>query len=144
MDVSTFRAGFPEFNNGTKFPDSLINFWLTVGTKLLNCDRWGDLLEQGLSLYIAHNITLAAQAQKDASVGGAPGASKGPTSAKAVDKVSISYDTQASIEESAGYYNLTTYGTQFIRLARLMGAGGIQVGGECAGYPYSYAYLANP
>lgn len=130
MDSLTFRQDFPEFSNPSIYPDSLINFWLSVAQKLLNTSKWGDLLDQGYELYIAHNVSLARQNQREANVGGQPGVSKGPIASKSIDKVNIAYNSEASIEENAGYYNLTVYGQQFIRLARMMGAGGIQIGGE--------------
>lgn len=130
MDVATFRANFAEFNSTTAYPDSLINFWLGVGGRQLNTCQWGNMLDDGLQLFTAHHVTIAARDKKTAAFGGAPGGNSGPLASKAVDKVSASYDTTAAIEEGAGHWNLTTYGTQFIRLAKMLGAGGIQLGGS--------------
>jgi len=126
MDAATFRSDLPEFANATRFPDSRINFWLGIGNKLLNAQRWADLLDHGLELFVAHHLTLAKQNEAAAATGGVPGVSTGAVSAKEVDKVSVSYDTSAGLEENAGHWNLTTYGTQLIRLARMVGSGGMQ------------------
>lgn len=134
MDSATLRADFPEFSNPVSYPDSLVNFWLSVGSNLLNPTLWGNMLNHGLELFTAHHLVLSMQDQMTAAVNGAPGANKGPVASKTVDKVSIAYNSDASVEENAGHYNQTTYGAQFIRLARMLGAGGVQVQGGCFGY----------
>jgi hypothetical protein len=129
MDAPTFRANFPEFPGFQTFPDSQVNFWLGIAAKMLNADRWGDLCDHGLQLFTAHHLTMSAQNAKVGAVGGIPGATTGAVSGKTVDKVSVTYDTSAGIVLNAGHYNLTTYGSQFIQLAKMMGAGGIQLTG---------------
>jgi len=42
-------------------------------------------------------------------------------------EISVSYDVGAVTIEGAGQWNLTTYGTQFLELANLVGMGPIQV-----------------
>lgn len=81
----------------------------------------------GMSLYIAHELTLSAQNQKAASVGGSPGQQGGVATSKTVGSVSVQFDAQTTTEKDAGWWNLTTYGKQFIRLARIFGAGAIQI-----------------
>ncbi|MDG9784645.1 DUF4054 domain-containing protein [Metapseudomonas otitidis] len=127
MDANQFRQDFPEFADATKYPDSAVNFWLSIAIKTLPEDRWCDYLNMGLELFVAHNLTLAAQNQAVASVGGAPGQVKGPLSSKAVDKVSAGYDSGAVTLADGGFFNLTTYGIQFLQLARMVGSGGIQL-----------------
>lgn len=128
LDAAQFRTDFPEFTDTTAYPDSLINFWLALAGKLLNPLRWGDMLTAGQELFIAHNIVLEARAKLAADKGGIPGASLGVQSSKSVGPVSVSYDTASALEEGAGHWNLTIYGTRYIRLARMLGAGPVQVG----------------
>jgi len=127
MDAAQFRADFPEFADTTKYPDSAVNLWLTLGANLLPEDRWCDLLDLGLELFAAHNLAIAAGNQLAASVGGAPGQVKGPTTSKSVDKVSVGYDSGAVALTDGGFYNLTTYGIQLLQFARMVGMGGIQL-----------------
>ncbi|SRR5258708_36069694 len=127
MDIATFRADFPEFGSAPNFPDAGVTFWLTLGGKLLDPCRWGNLLDQGLELFVAHNLVLERQAQKSAATGAAPGVPTGPVSAKGVDKVNISYDTTAAMEPDAGHWNLTIYGVRYVRLVNMVGAGGMQL-----------------
>ncbi|AOJ93099.1 hypothetical protein WK22_09345 [Burkholderia multivorans] len=127
MDVSQFRQSFPEFNDTTTYPDSLIQFWMTVAVSLVNADRWGDLTDLGIALVTAHHLALAVKDQKMAAVGGVPGQVTGPQSSKAVDKVSASYDTAAVAIKDGGFWNATMYGVRYLSLAMMMGAGGMQL-----------------
>lgn len=124
-----FIADFPEFSNATTYPQASFNFWLGLGQKLLNACRWECVLDHGLELFCAHHLTLAAQNAADVAVGGLPGQTKGPVNSKAVHDVSVSYNSDAGLEVGAGHWNLTTYGTQFIHLAKMIGAGGAQLSG---------------
>ncbi|PRD90435.1 DUF4054 domain-containing protein [Burkholderia multivorans] len=127
MDVSQFRQSFPEFDDTTTYPDSLVQFWMTVAVSLVNADRWGDLTDLGIALVTAQHLALAVKDQKMAAVGGVPGQVSGPQSSKAVDKVSASYDTSAVAIKDGGFWNATMYGVRYLSLAMMMGAGGMQL-----------------
>ncbi len=127
VTVSSFRADFPEFTSIVTYPDTQVAFWLGLAGKLHSADRWGDLLDYGIELFMAHNLSIAARDAKATSVGGVGGSASGLLSAKAVDKVSASYDTAAVTIAGAGQWNLTTYGTRYIQLASMIGAGGVQL-----------------
>lgn len=127
MVISDFRTEFPEFSDTTKYPDAQITFWSSIAEQQVVLNIWGDLYSFGVKLYTAHEITLAYQAKLTASTGGNPGTFGGIAQSKAVGGVNVSYDTQSTSEKDAGYWNLTNYGKQFLRLARMFGAGGIQL-----------------
>lgn len=127
MDATQFRLDFPEFADETRYKDSAVNFWLGIAEKTLPPDRWCDYLDVGLELFVAHNLALADQRLAAAEVGGTPGQVKGPMTSKAVDKVSAGYDSGAVTLDDGGFFNLTTYGIQFLQLARMIGSGGIQL-----------------
>ncbi len=80
-----------------------------------------------MSLYVAHELTLAAQNAKIAAAGGMPGTSGGVANNKTVDGATIGYDSTSTSEKDGGWWNLTNYGRQFLRLARIFGAGCIQL-----------------
>jgi hypothetical protein len=125
MDIATFRADFSEFDQAA-YPDADVTFWLTLAGKLLNVERWADLLDVGTELFIAHQLVLEKQAKKTSAVGGVPGMGVGVLTAKAVKDVSAGYDATAAIELDAGHWNSTTFGLRFINLARMVGSGGMQ------------------
>lgn len=127
MNIATFRQSFPEFADATRYPDSLVTFWLDVVTRMLNPDRWADLLDIGLSLALAHHLVLAVRDQNSAQAGKVPGTVLGMQTSKSVDTVSVSYDVSAVTNEGGGFWNMTSYGVRFLGMARLFGAGGVQL-----------------
>lgn len=130
-----FRTDFPEFGDATKTPDSLISLWMTVATNLVNADRWGELADIGIELATAHHLALAQRDANAAASGAAPGAIAAPLSSKSVGPVSASYDTGAVTLTDAGFWAMTSYGLRFLSLARMMGAGPIQIGERDLGGP---------
>lgn len=127
FDTAQFRIDFPEFSDTVRYPNTQIDFWASIAVIMLIECRWGALYNQGLSLFVAHNITLAAKNAKVASSGGAPGQLQGAQSSKAVGSVSVSYDVASVVETNAGTWNLTTYGAMLYRLSMMIGAGAQQV-----------------
>ena len=127
VDTCEFKKVFPEFVDDEKYSPSQIEYWGSIADLRLNADRWGDLITHGKYLFIAHNIALSAQAVAAANKGASVLQSTGLISSKSVGDVSISYDTGASNEENGGNYNLTRYGKELLRLARIVGIGGAQL-----------------
>ena len=122
-----FRAVAPAFSDPVMFPDAEIQFWLDAASILLTC-RWGSALGIGTILFVEHNLALDASANPVSGTGGVPGMMHGVVSSEAAGAVSVSYDTGVASESDAGHWNLTLYGERFIRMARLIGAGPIQLG----------------
>ncbi len=127
MDKTAFRTAFPEFVSTTVYPDAMIDFWAELAEMQVLATVWGAAVLKGQQLYVAHEITLAAQNVKAATVGGAPGQQGGIATNKTVGSVSVGYSADTTTEKGAGYWNLTNYGKQFIRLARIFGAGPVQL-----------------
>lgn len=128
VSVADFRSSFPEFSDVADYPDTNIQYWLDFEKLMFNEARWGDLMPKGVMLFAAHNLSLQRGRIQAAASGRAPGAATGVLSSKSVSKVSASYDVGVAAEEGAGVYNLTVYGQQYIHLARLIGAGPVQIG----------------
>jgi hypothetical protein len=141
---ASLRALYPEFGDTTKYPDTSINEWLRVAARMLDAGRWGDLLDFGVTLFVCHRIALAGIRAKAAAAGGAPGTSSGVVSSKSVDKVSISYDVATSSEEGGGHWNLTDYGKEWLRQARIVGAGPLTVGVDTGGPSAALNAYAGP
>lgn len=124
MDAALFITHFPEFSEA---PQGQIAFWSAQAEKRLPRDRWGDMWEDGVELFTAHHLVLAGANAQAAAVGGQPGGQQGGITGKTVDKVSVSYDVANVGETEGGHWNETSYGRMFLRLARLIGAGGMQL-----------------
>lgn len=124
----SFRQHYPEFQSKDRFPDGAITYYITLAGLLLSSARWSTLLDLGTELFIAHNIALERRAQDEAAKGAVPGQTTGPVNAKGVGPVSVGYDTANGIVQGAGHWNLTIYGTRFMELVSMFGAGPIQIG----------------
>jgi hypothetical protein len=127
FDIGAFRTAFPEFADTVTYPTAMIEFWSTFAQNQVSQCVWGNAWIQGVSLYTAHEITLAAQNTKASQAGGVPGISGGIANNKTVGTVTVGYDTVSTAEKDAGYWNLTNYGKQFIRLARIFGTRAVQL-----------------
>ena len=132
VTAATLRTAFPEFGSVVSFPGSAVDFWLTVAPRFVNANRWLENTDLGVMLFAAHNLVIEAKAFKDSEGGGIPGGSVGPVNSKSVDKVSVGYDTAGAAELDAGHWNLSVYGTRYVRMARMFGTGGLHIAG---GYP---------
>jgi len=128
VNVAQFRADLQEFSSTSMYPNSGVTFWLSFAYRMINANRFGSETDIAAELFTAHFITLEARDVLVASSGGIPGTNMGVISSKSVDKVSISYDTGAGTEAGAGHWNLTTYGTRFMWMVSMFGAGPIQLG----------------
>lgn len=135
MDIGAFRTAFPEFKDTVTYPTEMITFWASIAEQQVIQCVWKTMWANGVQLYVAHEITLAAQNAKTAISGGMPGTSGGVPNTKTVGSVSVGYDSNNTSEKDAGYWNLTNYGKQFIRLARIFGAGAIQLNGRAPRWP---------
>ena len=124
MDAATFKSNFPEFTTAS---DGQIDFFLSVAGGMLNPERWSDQLDYGTSLFVAHHLSVAIKNQNTALAGGIPGEVKGVLASKSIDKVSASYDASSVLYEGAGFWNSSSYGIRFWMMAKMVGAGGIQV-----------------
>lgn len=130
MDAAAFREAFPAFS-GSLFPSAQVEFWLAVASIRLSAARWGDLLDQGIGLFVAHNLTLERMVELDSQGTGGSTATQGPavSDSKTVGPVSKSksYSPATVADASAGAWNQTVYGQRFYELMRLVGVGGLQV-----------------
>lgn len=131
MDVDGFRADFPQFTPEL-VPDARIRFHLAVAGKLLPAARWGDLLAEGMGMYVAHQLTLELEALKSADGTGGINAAAGPVTGETRTVGSVSHSVtrggaaaQGTALANAGQYNATVYGQQFWQLAQIVGAGGM-------------------
>ena len=125
VTASQFRIDLPEFANTTTYTDAQLTRWLTLAQTQLNPLRWADLYVTGIEFWVAHMLALG---RKDKMPNANPGTS-GLILSKNVGRVSIDFDTTATSIKNGGPWNLTTYGTQFLWFAQMVGAGGMQVNG---------------
>ena len=140
VTVASFRTDFQQsFGSLSAFPNDSVAYWLAIAGLLLNTQYWGigsttasspptTMLDFATELFVAHNLALEQQSAKAAATGGTPGTTVGVVTSKAVGSVSLGYDVQAVVELDGGFWNQTTYGQRFLRLARMVGSGPVQIG----------------
>lgn len=121
---ASLRVLFPEITEAL-YPDPRVQMRIDIASKLVNADRWGDLTDHGISLHAAHFL-LVYGPQSGPQVGRT--AAGGLVTSKSADGLSLSLDVSTVSEEGAGMFNSTAYGREYYRLARMMGAGPIQIG----------------
>lgn len=123
-----FRRDFPQFSDETKYPDTQINFRLGLADNLLREEVTGkQMFPYLVGLFVAHYMALWLADKNAAAMGGAGGSTNGVQASKSVDKVSVSYDTGATLNPDAGFWNNTRYGAEFWQLIIMFGAGGRQL-----------------
>lgn len=162
VSAASFRLALPVFASDVTYPNDAVNFWLGIAALMLNPQVWGisattaepaaaggamtSALDLGTVLFVAHNLILEQQAGRAASRGNVPGMNKGAISSESAGPISAGYDTSAGIEEGAGHWNLTIYGTRFIRLAgiRATSVGMLTAGGGCGPFGQSAGVGAWP
>lgn len=128
LDESSFRESMPMFADTDLYPTAQFNFYLNMGKKLLPESRWDDLLDEGLTFFVAHYLTLYLRSMDAVDIGGGDaGQVVGNETSKSVDGVSYSVDVSSVSLTDAGQWNQTTFGIQFLQLARMIGAGGVQL-----------------
>lgn len=127
LDESSFRESMPMFADTDLYPTAQFNFYLNMGKKLLPESRWDDLLDEGLTFFVAHYLTLYLRSMDAVAIGGDAGQVTGNETSKSVDSASYSVDVSSVSLIDAGHWNQTTFGIQFLQLARMIGAGGIQL-----------------
>lgn len=127
LTPNDFRTAFPEFTDPMCYPDGQITFWAGLGEKLHNQCRWGNLLDYGIQLFIAHNLAMDFNNKKASKLKQAPGQITGAVTSGSVDKVSYSRDVSSVMNDGAGHWNLTTYGLRWRQLSQMVGAGPVQL-----------------
>lgn len=126
--VVDFRTTFPQFSDTTRFPDAQVEFRLNLADVLLSEKVTGKkLFPYFVELFVAHYMALWLADSRASLVGGAGGSTNGVQASKSVDKVSVSYDTGATLNSEAGFWNNTRYGAEFWQLITMFGAGGRQL-----------------
>lgn len=128
VTVASFRGNFPAFKNEADFPSPSIQFWLDFALLRHAADRWGNMLDMGIQLFAAHNLSLEYNAQRAQASGQGAGAVVGALTSIRADKVGWTRDSAPAMNPEDGQWNLTSYGMRWKDMVRLVGAGGFYLG----------------
>lgn len=131
LSAAQFRTIIPAFKDSSIYSDDMLNLDLTLAASMLDPSRWYDWRPLGMALMVAHFMSLDERENRVAARGGVPGqGGVGILSSKSIGSVSASFDVSSGSELNAGHWNMTTYGRRYIHMARLVGAGGVQITGS--------------
>lgn len=133
-----FLESYPQFKakddeSEPIIPSVVIDAWVKFARASISARRYGDAWELVMGLFIAHFLTLYLQSAASAddpvkSIINA-GLAKGLQSSKSAGDLSVGYDFGSVTNDFNGWgtYKLTSYGQQFITLARAYTVGGMTV-----------------
>lgn len=135
--VEDFLAAYPQFGTKTTgeevVPRVVLESWVKLAHASIHKNRYHDAWEICMGLYIAHWLTLylqtAAAADDPLQKQITAGLAKGLQSSKSAGDISVSYDFGSINEDFVGWgvYKLTSYGQQFVTMARMYAIGGMVV-----------------
>lgn len=134
-----FLEAYPQFSKSADnygsliVPDVILEGWIKLANAAISYKRYREYWEMAMGLFIAHWLTLYLQGAADpndpvAKIVNA-GISKGVQTSKSAGDLSVSYDFSVVSNDFDGWgtYKYTTYGQQFITIARLVSMGGMCV-----------------
>lgn len=126
-----FLELMPSFKGN--IPDAVLEHYVTLAHSVVKEARWHGMWKEGMRLFIAHYLTLylMSTAPDDADAVGVinAGGTNGVATSKSVGQVSVNYDVNIANGDLNGWaaWKLTTYGSQFATMARLLGKAGMYV-----------------
>lgn len=112
---TSFKIRFPEF---AAVDDGRIQFFINDADPYFSFRHWGAFIDQGMALWIAHQLAFDAQR-----TGQTSGFSTGGDSIKVGD-VQVTAG-QSSGSSGSQFYDKTSYGQEYRRMARMLGCGGL-------------------
>lgn len=127
-----FLATYPQFGmgaNGTQVvPPATIQMFIDLANTCIQQPRFRGAWQMAMGLFIAHHCHLWLQAYIDPNNGASAvaeaGRAQGVVTSQSVGDVSESVDVSNAMDPAWGDLNLTVYGQQLIRYAKLYGKGG--------------------
>lgn len=134
-----FLKAYPQFGgvnprtSDMVVPTVIMEAWVKLAHASIHYNRYGDAWEMAMGLYIAHWLTLYLQsaANPDDSLQKIvnAGLSKGLQTSKSAGDLSVSYDFSIVSNDFDGWgtYKQTSFGQQFITLAKMYAVGGMVV-----------------
>ena len=123
-----FRTNFPAFASSSVYPDDMMSFWLAFAYTFIPATLWGSALDLGAQMFTAHNLILEGLSNAEGANGAPPGMTVGPVVTKTVGDLTIVYDPSSGINPDDTSWNLTNYGSRFIKLAKQFGSIPTQLG----------------
>jgi len=124
LDITSFRARFPEYSVSADFPDARLQVFIDDALADVSQTKFKESIADRITAYLAaHYLTIG-----ELSNAGNQG-SAAPIASQSVGEVSVSYATSTYDKGSDAYYNSTIYGQQYKTLLRKYCVGMISING---------------
>lgn len=120
--AADFKIRYPEF---VDVDDSRIEFFLDEAALEVSEPRWAAWFTKGVSALAAHLLKISLTINDDDGDGSID--ELAPVVSRAVGDVAITRGPYLSTNAGADYWNLTSYGREYIRLKRIVGIGAVAV-----------------
>lgn len=128
LNITTFRALYPQFASATTFPDAAIQMQFDQATGYVSADTYGDMTEaartSALYLMTAHLLALGVIIAQNGYQGQA-----GVVQAATIDGVAVTLQPPPVRGQWRWWLNATPYGAQLVALLEMQAVGGFFVGG---------------
>ena len=131
-----FKKIYPHFyyaDGICRVPEEVLDMYIEFAHACLKEKRYKKAWKMAMGLFVAHFLLLYMQSLVDPECASATviqaGQTKGLTTSKTVDGVSVSYDFSTALADLDGWasWKLTNYGVQLATLAKTYGMGGMYV-----------------
>lgn len=121
MTPSEFKIRFAEF---AAEEDTRIELFIGVADPFFDADRWGGLYAEGVANFVAGKLAAANAA---ALLADGSGDTNSGIISKKVGDIQIGYSEAVLLAKMKDPFLGTTYGAEYMRLARLVGIGAVAV-----------------
>ena len=121
INVATFRARFPEFDDDTDYPDARIQIFIDDSTIYIGSDEthWNGKYDYVQAYVTAHLLTNATNTEV-----GDTNAKVGPVTSKSAGGVSVTRSvTTKDTGEGDDFFRGTSYGQQYLVTRNMCFAG---------------------
>lgn len=138
--LADFEKYFPEFfkeDDSTNpptlvpiFPVELFEAYVELADSIVGQCKWGKMWKYGMGLVVAHFLVYKLRKfPNDGTIGGIVdgGSITGIVSSATLGDASVKYDTGLTTDPDYGTWNYTSYGQEFVELAKQAGKGGVYV-----------------
>ena len=123
--LEAFYRFIPEMSNPDAYPTEMVKIYVRMSASELSEKRWGDHYAFGVALLTAHRLCIRAQAiNADGTINADAG--RGIAS-RSIGPASLTYYSTSSDTGDDAYYSSTWYGREYLRLAKIMGIGLLQL-----------------
>lgn len=129
LDITLFRARFPQFASSITFTDVYLDMQWIVACQYISDENYGCLVDQArelaLQYMLAHLMGLFVL------IGTSGQGQAGIVTGAGIDKVNVSLATPPyGTSEWRYWLNLTPYGTMLLALLQAQSVGGFYYGGQ--------------